>query len=486
MKKNLLIFIILLSFGIIITYPAFPLSHALDSYCTVCNGYYNTADWFLQNGRVITYLFYLLFAFFKLPMYSLGFVSAFLANIFLSCAVLVLYNQIVKILKIDSVKKKIFVLVISFLIYYNPFITSLLVLDEFFVIALGILLLTIAAIKIYKGGLENYLLSFLLGIVGICCYQGISSYFVLVLIILLFIDSSLNLKDHLKKILILIINFAVSFFTTYFIILFMENLYDKKLPKIGNFSLIDNITKIFSNYIPNAFKNYFGYVNYLGIYKIILFVLLIGVLVSIILNKNKTKNSIYSIFIILSCILVPFIPNIFMSSTMNYTDARMILTFVSLPILLIFIMFVINSNKYINYISSVLLVILAFITVFSIHQNMKIDIRRFKEDSLYISKVYGEIDYYEMKYHKKIKKIYYAKDTDVSYYYSFGNANGANVRVMAVDWAFECAMKNFKNTASISKMSEKDYKKYFKDVNYDKFSNKQFVFVDDTLYLLIY
>ena len=48
MKKKLLLFLVILSFGIIVTYPSFPISGNLISYCDVCNGYKHTAIVYLH------------------------------------------------------------------------------------------------------------------------------------------------------------------------------------------------------------------------------------------------------------------------------------------------------------------------------------------------------------------------------------------------------------------------------------------------------
>ena len=60
MKNKILLFIVIFSVANIFTFPAFTVTHGLDSYCTVYNGYSDTALWFAQNGRVITALFYYL------------------------------------------------------------------------------------------------------------------------------------------------------------------------------------------------------------------------------------------------------------------------------------------------------------------------------------------------------------------------------------------------------------------------------------------
>lgn len=88
MKKKVLMFIAIFSIGILITYPAFAPSHALDSYCTIYNGYKDTANLFLQNGRIFSALLMYFYNLVKLPVDSMSFVALFFCNLFLTLAIL--------------------------------------------------------------------------------------------------------------------------------------------------------------------------------------------------------------------------------------------------------------------------------------------------------------------------------------------------------------------------------------------------------------
>ena len=176
-----------------------------------------------------------------------------------------------------------------------------------------------------------------------------------------------------------------------------------------------------------------------------------------------------------------------MDSNANYTAARMTLTLMIIPsVFIIYIISLFDITKF-NYVLIGLIILIFSFYAFSIHQNTMINFKRFKEDVRYITKVSQRISWYEHKNKIKVKTIYYAKDTSVDYYYSFGHANGANIRLLAVDWSLECAFPVYtENKYKFSKMSEEDYQKYFAFKNYNKFSSKQLKFVDDALYLLIY
>lgn len=485
MKKNIMLFIIILCLGIIITYPAFPISHALDSYCTIYNGYSKTALWFLQNGRVITFAFYNLFELIKLPMHSLGYISALLTNVFMSLSVISLYDKFKSKIVFTNKLQKGFLLISIFLLFYNPLIISILLLDEAFVIALGIYFLTLSAIKCSVGGIKNYVLSGVFCLFGIFCYQGIASYLFVILLLLLFLSNNFNWKNFSIKMFTTTIFYIVSSILNLLLIKIVGLILNESITKIGNVNLIGNINKILKQLLPDSLKYYFGFLN-VKFYYLLLSISFILLIIGIIMNKDKLKNIIVSLLLTISCVLIPFAPNLIMSSS-NYTDARMNLTIVAIPICFVIIMFAIFKNKLGNLLLNVILIGYFIMTAYSIHQNMMIDLKRYKNDIKYINNIYEKIKYYENKKDIKIKKIYYKQDVNSAYYYDFGNANGANIRLMAVDWSFECAFPSYTDKRyKLEKMSDSKYKKYFNKLDFDEINDKEFVFDGDTLYLLIY
>ena len=186
--------------------------------------------------------------------------------------------------------------------------------------------------------------------------------------------------------------------------------------------------------------------------------------------------------------IVPFAPNLIMSESSNYIAARMTLTLGIIPsVLALYTFFNYDFNIKLKYVIGGIVLIFMMLSVYSIHQNTMISFRRYKEDVKYINSIVERINWYEAENNNKVKTIYYAPDTSVNYYYSFGNANGANIRLLAVDWALDCAFPVYTyEKYEFKKMSDEDYKKYFKGKNYDEFSKEQLVFNGDSLYLLLY
>ena len=492
MKNKILLFIIIFSVANIFTFPAFTVTHNLDSYCTVYNGYSDTALWFSQNGRLITALFYLLFNFINLPMDSLSFVSAFMANIFLALAVMIVYNVIKTNIKPQNFFWQALLLISSFLLFYNPLAIELYMVDETFVIALGILFVTLAASHINKLGLKNILLAFLFTILGIICYQGILCY--LFILVILFASTNIVNNDKkdivvfLKKIGVSLLAYLLSFAVMYLILQIVLMVTGEVTTKLGHIDLIANIEYIFTSLIPDVFLNFFGFINK-NIYLILCLIVLAFVIFGVIKNDGKKINIMIILLLLTAALLAPFIPNIVMNTEQNYTAARMTLTLMAIPsILMIFLVIRLNFDyKYFVYGLLVVMLIVFALFARQFIANTKIDLKRYKNDVAYLNQIYSALDSYQEENDVKIKTVYYAKDTDVAYYYPTGYPNGANIRVPAVDWAMECAFNVYSNNKYEYKpMSKKKYNEYFKDKNYDEFDEESIVFDNNKAYILLY
>ena len=242
MKNKILLFIVIFSVANIFTFPAFTVTHGLDSYCTVYNGYSDTALWFAQNGRVITALFYYFFDFINLPMDSLGFVSAFLANIFLTLAIMRIYKVIKENIGIKNFFWEALLLISIFLLFYNPLMIELYMVDETFVMCLGILCITLAADFINRLGIKNYLLALLFMIIGVICYQGIACY--LFILVILFASTKMvnnDKKDVIvlwQKIGLSLLSYLIAFAAMYGILQLVLAVTGEVTTKLGNIDLM--------------------------------------------------------------------------------------------------------------------------------------------------------------------------------------------------------------------------------------------------------
>lgn len=491
-KQNLLLFLSIMSISIIVTFPTFTITHGLDSYANMFKGYDGTALWFLQNGRLFTAFFFWLFGIIHLPFDSISFISAFFANLFLSLSILKLYDRICMNLSLKQTIQKGLLLMSIFFLFYQPLMIELFLVDETFVMAFGILCTVFAVDYISKKNRKDSVIGGLYFTIGVICYQGVACYFFPLLFILLMSKLHKNDKkeimDIVKAIGIAILVYITAFVMNLLVIKIVEFITGSVSAKIGSFNLIDNFVYIMTTLLPNSLKELFHFMNpkiYYGFTILVFVILMIGV----IKRPHKKINIALLLVLILSTILSPFIPNLVMSSEQNYTAARMCLTLATIPS--IFILFMMSRNllkeRYCIYGILIMISILGFYYTRTIIGNTKIDLKRYKYDVTYLKQIYAELDYYQNKHDKTIKTVYYAKDTDVAYYYNFGHNNGASVRLAAVDWAMENAFQYYSgNKYQYKPMSKEKYEEYFKDKNYNDFSPKQFVYEGNTAYVLIY
>lgn len=486
-KNKTILFITILLFSIIFTISSITVSHGLDSYCTMCNGYKNTAIWFLQNGRIFSYLFYMLFNVIKLPYDSIRVVSVILSNVILTTTIIIMYNQI----KNNNHNKlhKILLIGSIFLIYYTPLTPSILILDEAFIINLGILFLTVSSIYILKKSTKNYLISLLFAILGISCYQGLSAYLFISLFILILSKEEYrnNIKFYIKKTILIISIYGLSFLFNLLIIKIVGMITKKDISKIGELSIIDNLNQIINEFIPKVFKYFYGYINYKYYFIIILLSILIAIIYTI-KNKNKLNNILLLLLLILSCAFSSFIPNLFMNSSSNYIESRMTLTVTIVPIIIIiYIIISFKVNKPIFYLLSTITIFILLVSFKSTYQNMNVDKKRFQTDIEYINNIEKYIKKYEETSGIYIDTIYYARDEFVAYYYHFGKPTDTNIRIMAIDWALDCAISSKLNREiDFYKISDEKYNELFIGKEYNHFSEEQLIFDDNILYLLVY
>ena len=477
----------------IITSPNFVTSHALDSYCNMFGGYNSTATWFFQNGRVFSALWFWFLGVINFPFDSISFVSALGVNLFLTGAIIIVYNIMSKYTENKFIKLSI--LLLSFTIFYSPLMIEVVMFDEAIVMGLGILFVALCASQIYKGGLKHYILAFIFMVFSVMCYQGMACF--LIPLVILFESTKFkgDLKQDvlfiLKKLVIAFACYGIAFVIDLGIIKLAESVIGEATGNVGKIDLLANISHIRFFLIPESFANLFGYINTKLYYSLAL-VSVLFVILGIVRNNNKIVNILTIIGILGATCLMPFVPNLFMSSAQNYMAARTILTLTTIPSFAL--LFAITKFNFDNNIWKICTLILSIIMViiysFLFYKNTRIDIERYKQDLSYLNTLYTYIGYYEAENHIKVKHIYWAKDKDSAYYYSTGYNNGANNRITGEAWAMVCAVNDYSGKnydITYEEMSKDKYNELFKGKNYKKFdSDTQLHYEGDTLYLLIY
>ncbi len=486
LKSNLMKYFLILFIGLIITLPAIIPSYNLDGYCNFASGYLLTAGNFLKSARLFTALMFYLLSFTKIPYSFFSILSLIFSNVFNSLAVYKLGSYINNKNINKNKLAKLITFICSFLIFYNPMVLELFLFEESVIMFLGVYLTLLSAIKLCETNKRNVAFSLVYLILGTCCYQGVICYYLPILLLLLVVNK-FDFKTIIQKIVIggiiyglcLIISYVLVKFINSYIIIDVNS-------RLGRLDIIENIQFIIQT-LKIIVLELFDYINIYWFY-IVNIILIILFLYLFCKNKEKNKLILLYLFVNISlCILMPFVPNLGMNSDANYTAARMCLSIGStVGILGIYCLLQVD-NKFSLY-SLITIIGVYTIYIFTIYfHTTYIQYDTYKKDMNYLNTLFEKIDNYEKDNNVKVTKIYYAHDSKVDSHYSKKTMNSTNYRVMAIDWAMDCAVSIRENHRYLyTKMTDEEKLKYFANMEYDSINDKQFVFVDDALYLLIF
>ena len=208
-------------------------------------------------------------------------------------------------------------------------------------------------------------------------------------------------------------------------------------------------------------------------------------------NQEKKDDFYWSKVLYLSinillCIGMPFVPNLGMNSAMNYTAARMIVSIGSIIGLTI-----IYATVYFDSISlkNTKKLLILLVTIYSVYNSFNffytsyVGLKRYENDMKSIQIIHEKIKEYEIQYGIKVKTIKYDSKAN-NYYYEYGITNSYNYRVYATAWAMKCAINMGKDKYEYIEMTDEEKDTYFGDIKY--IEDSQFIFENDTLYLMLY
>ncbi len=487
-KKLYISFIV----GCILTCIMFIPSFNMDGLCTKSLGYSAASINFLNAGRLITYIFYLIFDFINLPVEILSIISILFSNIFLSIAIVDFYSLIIR----DSNDRKINFLIYLTIIFmiYNPITIELFLFDESFVMCMGVMF-AVKAVKAFSNeNKKGYMLSLLYAILCCMSYQGIicvyASLIILYIVFDLFDKDKKQFKELFSKCIKAAIIYAISLIINFIIIKFIAIFNDS--PKIRTFDIISNIKYAIRFALENL-KTGGGYIDF-KLYYLLIFGFVFCIIFCLLKRKNKSdiKYIFYLLITLIVCIFVPFVVNIAMETSSNYTSPRMFMSmgFVG-SILIIFLI------KYLKIYDIKYLRVFMLICMFSFFSYVsykyiiitKGGLDSYNMDIAYMDTLEKRILDYEKEKNLVVKNIYYAYDVHSNFCNDVGFCNSYSYRFFAQEWSAEKAVNllNTKGKINYKKMNQKDLKKYFKEFkDYVKYDDAQLIFDEENLYLLIY
>ena len=488
LKSNLTKYIIILITGLIITFPAIIPSYNLDGYCNFASGYLITVRTFLKSARLFTSLMFYLLSFTKLPYSIFSVISLIFSNVFNALTVYKLSNYIIDKTNNKNILRNIIITICSFLIFYNPIVLELFIFEESVIMFLGVYFTLLSAIRLCGNNKKDIFISGIYLIIAICCYQGVVCYYLSILLLLLVVNKY-DFKTIFKKMIFGGVIYGISLIIAYILVKFINSYIIVGVnARLGRLNIIENIKFVIQT-LKIILIELFDYVNFYWFY-IVNIILSILFLILFFNNKDKNKLVILYLFVnIVLCVLMPFVPNLGMNSDANYTAARMCLSIGStIGILGIYCLLQITDDKKLSLYALMSVIVVYTLYIFVIYfQTTYMQYDTYKKDMSYLNTLFAKIDDYEKDNDIKVTKIYYAHDSNVDFHYSKKIMNSTNYRVMAIDWAMDCAVSIRENHRySYIKMSDEEKERYFANMEFDSIDDKQFVFVEDTLYLLIF
>lgn len=477
------LFVSILFFGVL-----FNTQYAIDTYVDFTE---DMATHFMALGRFMTAICIKLVRHFNLKEVAVYRISYIFSIIFLTIS---LY-EIDKIIK-DEVENKVkycitLVATISILIIINTYIIALIMYLENSIMMLSILCEILAAkhfIKLLKRNkLKEIIWVVVYMLVADGCYAGTVGLFI-ALILPFIIKYSKNIYKFLANNLIAIFSYGIPA---------LIDLVIAKLNSgeriVGEHNLTESIKKIWSS-TDWMFKGMEIIPEYIFGGTIIL--LIIISIIEIIINKNRTLKSSFSlIYIILGVYIVTIAPFI-----VQTTDSINIVPRVCYPIatiqgiLILNIFMNIQSNRCkTNIIEYVILFMGLFLILSNLINFSTIIVSRYKTneaDKQISKKIVERINEYEETTQTKIEKIcvYYDKNRQYNYL-GIKSPYKINEKALHNEVILVATISYYSGNGrrySWNMNQNEDIKQKFEGKNWDAFSEEQLIFDKDTLHICVY
>lgn len=171
MKRNIIIYLVILILSIIVCGQFLQMHYASDTYNIIYHGYLEYPNlYFLKDARIFSTLSLYIAEFLNLSINTFIITMDFIAIALQSISVMIVYSIIKNIIKAkENSLKDIMLIICSYLIVFNPMAIEYLLFAESAVMCLGVFFTVLAArFFIIK---HSYIISAILLILAVFCYQ---------------------------------------------------------------------------------------------------------------------------------------------------------------------------------------------------------------------------------------------------------------------------------------------------------------------------
>lgn len=493
-KKDIVLYLVLLTFCIIVCAPLLQMHIASDTYNLMDLGYFQyPSQYFLKDARIISTLFTYLAGILNLDYQVFIVGMEVLAVIIASFSIYILYKTIGEKLSENiysmNLKNSIILMAITIIIF-NCMSLEYFLYAECAVMCLSVLLSIIAAqIFIEEKNKHKYIRTLLILTLATFCYQGSINIFITLVTLLLIIDKSkVNIKENIKQFIIAGIIFVVSEIVNIICMYLINNFMGSEQERVAGNVIIRNIL-LFNPLMKFIIENVFILNFNLWPSKII--PIFIGVSVILILcSKKKIRGLIEYIFLILVAVLASILPVFLMKSP--GIEPRMVMSAGSIiGISIIYLSYIFNDEKS-KIMQDIIFVITMIFFIFNTINTIQIfsaHIATNKIDANMGITIKYKIEKYENETGNNVTKVAYHRDSmhrDFPYGYkkklsSFTQRAFDNYYCIIEALNYYCNRKFEKTT-----MDEKIYTDNFFGKNWDTYSDEQIVFEGDTMYICTY
>lgn len=484
-KDSICIFSVILIFSLIIFYGYLKNHFAADTFNIINLGYERYAvEFSLTDGRILMGIITLCANIIKLPITLYITILEILAIITSCIAVMLLRNIISVYKKTDNKITEILLIIACYYTIFNFTYIENMYFAECFVMALSILIYIWSANKLINSNSKKDYLKVLIAVfLGLICYQGTISAFLIMTIVLSLIKEKRNI---IKNIVLAILVVGIGILLNYICIEIIEKIFNTTQTRGFN------IWDIFINFCFSILNIPYILINTSKLFPKALYIsliLILEIIVCIKLHKKDKEILVEHFLIILFGVFVAIIPSII--NLTGYFSARMRFS-IGAIIGLLFINLILKTNihKYKEMVNKILII---FLLVYAIINSanyiylIKLSNQVNRIDEKYVYEIDNYIDNYEKNNNIKVKNIavIIKKQEIEKAYYKEMNCTGTGIAVSAVrtNWAAQGIINYYSNRNLQEKEpSEQEINEYLNKVD----KNKEYMCISDTLYISIY
>lgn len=477
----LVVIVTMLFFGIFIK-----LEYATDTYSIFNVDYNIPLKHFMQSGRFVTAFFWMIISVLNFGIYKAYILSFCIAIFSISLSIYKIYNILNR-----KINNKILCLIISILVILNAFSIELFLFFEKGTLSLSILMSIIAIEYLIEflesNRIRNIVFSMLAMLIATFSYQGTIAIFIAIATIYVVIYSK-NVISFLKNNIIVVSIYGVPAIVNFLVV---NTIFSNSRVSDENNNLIDSLLKIFGgmkNMVIDAYGILPKYFLLISI-AVLFFILLL----KIIFDKSKIKQKIIDfleiLYIVTAVLFAVLVPHLLMNTESIWLVARSTYAFAS--IIGILYMYLLYKYTLTNILTKIIIFLcLSYLFVQYVgFQNVSRDhyILNYM-DNYIVKQIQLKIDDYEKNTGKVVKNVIFYNDSKQRYSYQDLMCYGdTNVSAFIPQWSIS-GLLNIKldRKLAVIEMTNKPYKQYFIQKNWDYFNEEQIIFENETMNLCIF